>query len=547
MGKRPNGTGFAAIYSVRVCTHPVSIIAAGEPAARSSSHVALVETECRFRSLFEQAGDAFFVCRLSGRLVDVNEQACASLGFSRDELLQMSMTEVEITGSATLSLARGWEEPSVGIQSIAGRHRRKDGTVFPVEARVSLLVRDGRKHLLAIVRDMAPRQALENGLRREKEAAEYANTVKSAFLARMGNELRTPLNAVLGFSRLLAQQAVVAQDQQCAGHIIQAGERLLVLIEELMEVSRLENSRLELSIEPVSVADVVQESVAAVRPLAALRKIAIGVSLTAFREYLVVADRGRLRQILIHLLTNAVKFSDEETGIAVDYHLVGGQVRVCVHDRGCGIAPELLGRLFKPFERLAAHEAGVPGAGLGLVLCKHLAEALGGTIGVDSVAGQGSSFWVQLPGAEDYASAPVSNESVTGEAAALTVLYIDDDESNLKLIEYLVQADKEIRLLTARRGDAGIEIAISSRPDLIMLDLHLPDRSGEEVLSRLRSEAATRDIPVIAVSGDTAPERIAQLASSGVWTYLTKPVDLQEVLNLLSTVKKRPKGLPAAA
>jgi CheY-like chemotaxis protein len=296
--------------------------------------------------------------------------------------------------------------------------------------------------------------------------------------------------------------------------------------------------------EPVLVADLLVSTVDLVRPLAAQRGIALSVECPGAETRHVLADRQRGQQVLLNLLSNAIKYNRPDGSVRVSWGPAApGRIRLHVTDTGPGITPEMMGRLFSPFDRLGAEATDVEGTGLGLALSKRLVEAMGGTIGAESQPGTGSMFWVDLPeagppeaGPAPAAAAPEArpgSRTDGGIAPAGRVLYVEDNLSNLRLMERLLARRPGLSLLTAMQGRLGFELASQHRPDLILLDLHLPDVGGEEVLGWLRADERTRDIPVVVMSADATPGRRRRLLDAGAMTYLAKPFDVAEVLALI--------------
>jgi len=383
--------------------------------------------------------------------------------------------------------------------------------------------------------------ASNEALQSARMEAERANRAKSDFLSRMSHDLRTPLNAILGFAQLLELDVLNAEHRESVRHVLKGGAHLLDLINEVLDIARIESGHLSLSPEPVAIGDIVQHVVELVRPLAARRGIAFdddAVRVCGSRHLL--ADRQRLTQILLNLLSNAVKYNRDGGRVRLTCEDVpAGRLRIKVSDTGAGIRPEKLALLFQPFERLGAEQTGIEGTGLGLALSKALAEAMGGTLGVESEVDRGSTFWVELAladSAAETAASPVrAHPHASGQdsGATGTVLYIEDNISNLRLMERLIARRPGIRLVGADQGQAGLDIARTSRPDLILLDLHLPDMHGEEVLRRLWEDPHTRAIPVAVLSADATPAQMKRLRAAGAIAYLTKPLDVSQVLQLL--------------
>jgi len=390
--------------------------------------------------------------------------------------------------------------------------------------------------VLGYALDIAERKAAEEAARNARLDAERANRAKSEFLSRMSHDLRTPLNAIIGFAQLVELEASTADERDAAVQIIKGGRHLLALINEVLDVARIEAGQLTLSPEPVGVHELVTESLNLVRPLARNRDIHLETLTGSGGAPHVLADRQRLAQVLLNLLSNAVKYNRDGGRVTVAWRIVDDNVELRVSDTGPGIRPEQLSRLFTPFDRLDAGEA-VEGTGLGLVLCKRLAEAMGGRMGVESYPGRGSTFWISLPTIQAPAAPAdrVLPGAVRGTNGAVkgTVLYIEDNPSNLRLIERIMARRPGVTLLSAIQGGIGLELARSRRPDLIFLDLHLPDTSGAEVLHRLRAHPDTADIPVVILSADATRRQIERQLEAGARAYLTKPLDVTDLLALV--------------
>ena len=376
-------------------------------------------------------------------------------------------------------------------------------------------------------------------LRTARLEAERANRAKSAFLSNMSHDLRTPLNAILGFAQLLELDDMPDDRRESVAQILRGGTHLLSLINEVLDIARIEAGHLSLSMEPVSAVDIADLAIELVRPLAAKRDITIVVDKAAGADLVVLADRQRLSQILLNLLSNAVKYNREHGTVTVSFEAVDdSHVRLAVTDTGAGIAEAKMRLLFHPFERLGAEQTAIEGTGLGLALSRGLAEAMGGSMGVDSEVDRGSTFWIELQRTEAIEPQPAKARPADDSAAIAhttrgVVLYVEDNRSNVRLMERVLERRPGVRLLHAADGRLGLECARSARPDLIFLDLHLSDMTGEEVLHRLWEDASLRSIPVVILSADATPEQSRRLRASGAADYLTKPLEIREVLRLI--------------
>lgn len=434
------------------------------------------------------------------------------------------------------------------------RYIHADGYWVVLEGRARrMLDSEGRLAGVVIVsRDVSAQVHLEAALRQAQEEAEQANRAKSEFLSRMSHELRTPLNAILGFGQLLEQADLTPRQKRNAGLIVKGGRHLLELINEVLDISRIEAGHLQLSVEPVAVRRVVQEALDLVQPLAAARRILLrtedGEASDGWSLH-VLADLQRLKQVLLNLLSNAIKYNYEAGQVVVACERTGTQrLRLLVRDTGPGILPEKLDRLFIPFDRLDAEHTRVEGTGLGLSLSRRLAEAMGGTLGVESHVGAGSTFWVELPLTARQIVQPrllqQSTPQPEQDERACTILYLEDNLSNVEFIEQVLDTRPSVRLLSALQGRIGLALAREHHPDLILLDLHLPDMDGDVVLAEIQADPQLQTIPVVVLSADATPRQIQRLLAAGAHTYLTKPLDVQLFMRTLDEILDLPQDAP---
>jgi PAS domain S-box-containing protein len=416
----------------------------------------------------------------------------------------------------------------------------KDGARILHTKKIPILDDEGLpRFLLGISEDITERKEADRQLHEAKEEAERANRAKDEFLSRMSHELRTPLNAVLGFGQLLQMGSLDEAERESVKQILRGGRHLLGLIDEVLDIARISTGQLSISQEPVSVASAIKEAVELVRPIAAEREISFHEE--AMNGFHVLADRQRLKQVLLNLLSNGVKYNGPGGSVSIFWEeVLGGRLRINVRDTGPGIPPEAMERLFLPFDRLGAEASAVEGTGLGLALSKGLVDAMGGTLSAESVLGTGSVFSIEL----QLTEAPIdryerglepSIGSVLG-GRIRTILYIEDNPSNLELVERVLATRPGLKLISAMQGSRGIELARDHRPDVILLDLHLPDMSGEEVLRALREDPATEQMPIVVITADATRRTFSELFAAGADDFLTKPLDVKRLIEVVESV-----------
>jgi PAS domain S-box-containing protein len=420
----------------------------------------------------------------------------------------------------------------------------KDGTRLPALVSITALRDDYGDIIgyLLIGTDISVRKRVESELNDAMAAAEKANLAKSNFLAGMSHELRTPLNAILGFAQLLESgtPSPTPSQKRNIDQILKAGWYLLELINEILDLALIESGKLTLSAEPVSLEEVLLECRAMIESQAQVR--GIGLTFPEFETpYFVKADRTRVKQVLINLLFNAIKYNKPGGGLAVEVNPTPEKtIRIRVRDTGAGLTPAQLEQLFQPFNRLGKEASAEEGTGIGLVMTKRLVELMGGTIGVESTVGVGSEFWIELglTSSPQFAiqaleHAERAQRRSPDGTAQRTVLYVEDNPANLELVEQLIARRADLRLLSAPDGSLGLEYARAYLPELILMDINLPGISGVEAMKQLNADPATAHIPIIALSANAVPRDIERALEAGFFGYLTKPIKVTQFMRVL--------------
>ena len=502
------------------------------------------------RSLIESNIDALITTDPSGIITDGNKQMEALTGCTRDVLIgapfKNYFTDPERAQAAIKLVLSAKKITNYELTACA-----RDGKKTVVSYNATTFYDRDRtlQGVFAAARDVTERKRFEQALQETnvamesaKSAAEKANLAKSEFLSAMSHELRSPLNAILGFAQLMesASPQPTNSQKESIAQILQAGWHLLNLINEILDLAGVESGKVSLSLEPVSLGEVMSECRAMM--VTSAEQHGIQMTFPPFKQpRFVWADQTRLKQIIINLLSNAIKYNKPQGSLIVDLEELGSErIRFSITDSGAGLAQEKIGQLFQPFNRLGQEAGVVSGTGIGLFVTKQLVELMGGVIGVQSTLGVGSVFWVELSTTatpEQYANDAKQvipyEAKQKGDKPQSTLLYVEDNPANMKLVEQLIALRHDIVLITAVNGTIGIEMARIKVPDLILMDINLPGISGLEALKILRNDSITANIPVIALSANAMLRDIELGMEAGFFCYLTKPIKVNEFMETL--------------
>ena len=550
---RKDGSRFPAIVSVTALRDDQAaiigyLLIGTDNSARKHVEEKLRSTEESFRLMVESVSDyAIVMLDPEGCVVSWNTGAERIKGYASEEIVGAHFDRFYLQADIDAKKP----QHDLDLAALSGRYEdegwrvRKDGSTFWANV-VFTAIRDQSGSLRGfakLTRDLTERNKVEAILTNARSIAEKANLAKSDFLSSMSHELRSPLNAILGFAQLMESDlppATPAQSESI-GQILHAGWYLLDLINEILDLAVIESGKLSMSLEPVSLSEVMLECRLMIEPLAQRRGIHMTFP-TLDKPHSVKADRTRIKQVLINLLTNAIKYNQVGGSVVVDCCAsdTPGHVRITVTDTGAGLPPDKLSQLFEPFNRLGQSGNGEEGTGIGLVVSKRLVELMDGVIGVESTVGHGSVFWVELLSTAPLAF-PTHVETMQAVQAVVatgaqirTLLYVEDNPANLKLVEKLIARRSDLRLLSAIDGNRGVELARTCQPDVILMDINLPGISGIEALKILGDDKSTAHIPVIALSANAIPRDIEKGLEAGFFRYLTKPIKVGAFMETLN-------------
>ncbi len=550
---RKDGSRFPAMVSVTALRDEQGtiigyLLIGTDNTARKQVEDELRWTEESFRLMIESVTDyAIVMLDPDGRVTSWNTGADRINGYRAEDILGRHFS-IFYTSE---DIKSGKPQRDLDEAAAKGRFRdegwrvRNDGLTFWANV-VFTSIRDQYGNLRGfakLTRDLTELRQFEATLTNAKSVAEKANSAKSEFLSSMSHELRSPLNAILGFAQLMEGDTPppTSSQQASISQILEAGWYLLALINEILDLAIIESGKVALSMEPVSLAEIMLEIQTMMEPQVQKR----GISITfphMDTPCFVHADRTRLKQVIINILSNAIKYNREGGSIVVTHATsTPGRIRISVRDTGMGLPPEKVAQLFQSFNRLGQEGGGQEGTGIGLVMSKRLVELMDGVIGVESTVGVGSVFWIEFSADTapmllvEKAGPPEVTHAHYQEGLVLhTLLYIEDNPANMKLVEQLIARHADLRLLTAVEANAGIELAHKHQPDVILMDINLPGISGVDAMHILREHSSTAHIPIVAVSANAMPRDIEKGMEAGFFQYLTKPIKIKEFEETLS-------------
>ena len=529
---------------------------------QAAAQVKLQNSRHYNRMLFETSPVGLMLRTMDGVLVDFNSAYVSIIGRSVDETKRLGYWDITPKEYA--------EDEQREVESLKAtghygpyekEYIHKDGHRVPVRLLGHIMERDGEQLIWSSVEDITIQKEADLALQQSrgkleekvqerthaykeaKDEADRANRAKSEFLSRMSHELRTPMNAILGFGQLLEMEVSDELSKLNVQEILRAGDHLLKLINEILDLSKIETGALSLSLENVHLSMIVEECFALIKPLAEEKGVHVVNELSCVGDHVISVDYTRFKQVLLNLLSNAIKYNRNEGTVTVNCEVVSRQrLRISVSDSGIGLSEEQQEQLFKPFERVGAEDTAIEGTGIGLVITKHLVEQMGGDIGVNSQPGQGSTFWVEIALAECnsqvcsqlYPQKILEQQGAKALSPAKTILYIEDNPANLRLVEQVVSRQTPYIFISAHDALLGLHMAEAQKPDLILLDINLPGMDGYKALSKLQAQEETRNIPVIAISANAMTRDVQRGVGAGFKDYLTKPINIEKLLAVIN-------------
>lgn len=525
----------------------------------------------------EQIPLTVVIANLDGNIEYANPYTFHTTGYTQEELLGKNPKVLKSGETSLEEYQHLWGNISHGKEWKGIFHnRKKDGTLYWEQATIGpILNEDGEiTHYIAIKEDITERKRIQDelkdlnlhleekikertldiqnaniSLKNANKEAQQANKAKIDFLSKMSHELRTPMNSILGFGQLLQMSDLTPVQEKGVQHILDSGKHLLNLINEVLDISRIESGRISISVEPIEIFEVIKEIQEGLQFSADQKKIKLNCEHHHTLPTYIKADRQRLKQVLINLTNNAIKYNNEggEVTISVDIKPISDEgytpIRISVKDNGWGIEEKDTERIFIPFERIGAEKSNVEGTGLGLAVVKQLVDLMGGKVGVISSPGKGSTFWIELQQCENQLerlqkTVAQSTYKVT-ENGVGTILYVEDNMLNIELVEEIISTKRKgIQLHTHMSGAGVIEKIKEIQPDIVLLDLNLPEKHGKDILKEIKSDELIQEVPVIVISADAMPNQVIELKSLGAASYLTKPIEIKSFLDIVDSFIK---------
>jgi PAS domain S-box-containing protein len=506
-------------------------------------------SEQKFASAFQSNSAMMSISTFEeGKYIDVNKAFCEIMAYSRHEIIGSTNELLGIyidPDSRQNIISRIKQDIQVHDEEVL--MQTKTGEIKTCLVSTDFIYIGEERCTLSVTIDITARKIAEEELKKARREAEKANMVKSEFLSRMSHELRTPMNSIMGFAQLMEMSELNPSHRKRVNHILNNGKHLLKLINEMLDISGIEAGKLNLIYEPLQLTGIINEVIDAIQVIANKKNVTLKLIDSPSNNLFIQADMHRVKQVLLNLITNAIKYNKESGFVKISTELISTEIsgssklRISIHDSGIGIKAENISKLFQPFERIGADKSEIEGTGLGLAIVMKLTKAMGGTVGVESDLGVGSTFWIELPQNTNPPSV-IRNKEVAVKQNALpedtvfsTVLYIEDNTLNFALVkEILAEYKPSVQLETSMYGKQALSLAKRHKPDLILLDLDLLDIKGSEVLEKLLADPNTKSIPVIIVSADAMSYQIENLKKAGATDYLTKPIDVIQFLKIIN-------------
>ncbi len=514
---------------------------------RQGIKMEITPNENLYKEVLQTMSECVIIHKKSGRMIALNENVEKVLGVKSELLTEANVRQLdyvkedgsslpysELPGIITLEQGIPFHDYVLGVSD------RNNGTKWlSITSKPLKLHKDGEQAALVTISDITERKKMEQTIIQAKEAAEKANLTKSDFLSKMSHELRTPLNGILGFAQLLEIDETLNEEQQdFVQEILSGGKHLLSLINDILDLSRIDTGQLKVSIEEVDLLTIINECIHIVQPLVMKKRITIHNQMDHSQTVTVLADPIRLKQILLNLLDNAIKYNREDGKVMIFSYMKQNEAVIHIADTGVGLSVEEYQKVFVPFYRIKGTQE--EGTGIGLSLVKQLVQVMGGKISVTSKKGIGSDFCFRLPLPYELKAAMQWGEEVidlpakNGKTDHYCLLYVEDNQSNLNLVMSILKSEPSYTILTARSGKEGLELAKTEKVDLILLDLNLPDIHGFELFDRLKKDENTKDIAIIAVSANAMPHDIQHTLNKGFDNYVIKPINVKGFLTTVN-------------